>query len=56
MNPILATHYRGSMISWRVVNTTSTSVVIELLQRHVWHYYSALCNDTYMATGNKNIG
>lgn len=56
VHPIFSNHYRGSMISWRVVNASSTTAIVELLQRHTWHYYSALCNDTQIAAGNKMIG
>jgi hypothetical protein len=56
VNTVLASHYRGSMISWRIVNTTSTTVSVELLQRHTWHYYTAMCNDSQIAAGNKYIG
>lgn len=44
------------MITWRVLNATSTSVLVELLQRHAWHYYTAICNNTQIAAGNLNIG
>jgi hypothetical protein len=56
VNPILSAHYRGSMITWRIVNSTSTTVRVELLQRHTWHYYTAMCNDTQIAAGNQKIG
>ncbi len=56
MNTILTTHYCGSIISWRVIDTTLIFVVIELLQRHAWLYYSALCSDTDIARGNKQFG
>ncbi|UJR14448.1 hypothetical protein I4U23_001445 [Adineta vaga] len=39
-------HYRGSMISWRVLNeSSSTNVLIEILQRHAWKYdaYTPVC-------------
>ena len=52
----LAAHYRGSMMTWRVLNSTNTSVLVELLQRHVWHYYFAMCNTTQIAAGNYNVG
>jgi hypothetical protein len=34
INPIISFHYRGSMITWRVLNQTSrTNLTIEILQR-----------------------
>ena len=55
-NPLFGSHYRGSMISWKIVNSTSTSAVVELLQRHTWHYYAAICNDTDIAQGIRKMG
>ncbi|CAF1582490.1 unnamed protein product, partial [Adineta steineri] len=50
---IQASHYRGSMISWRIVNETSSSVSVEILQRYAWRYdYSApYCTDATIPNG-----
>ncbi|CAF1062457.1 unnamed protein product [Adineta steineri] len=50
---IQASHYRGSMISWRIVNETSSSVSVEILQRYAWRYdYSPpYCTDATIPNG-----
>lgn len=48
ISPILSTHFRGSMISWRVINEISnTTVAVEILQRYAWRYtfFTPLCTD-----------
>jgi hypothetical protein len=42
------THFRGSMISWRILDGSSSPVTVEILQRHAWrynYYNSPLCTD-----------
>ena len=53
VNSVFSNHYRGSMISWRVVNSTSNFAIVEIFQRHTWHYYSVSCNDAQIIAGNK---
>lgn len=31
-------HYRGSMVTWRVVNSTTNPLVIGVFQRHAWNF------------------
>ena len=49
-------HYRGSMITWRVVNTTSNPLIVEILQRHAWNYTWYPCTDALITAGNYTIG
>jgi hypothetical protein len=41
-------HYRGSMITWRVLNSTVNPLVIEVLQRHAWYP----CTNALINAGN----
>jgi hypothetical protein len=52
----LAAHFRGSMITWSIVNSTSMSLYVELLQRHAWNWNFYPCNDSNIAAGNYMIG
>ena len=58
LNDVRNTHFRGSMISWRIVNETSSSVVLEILQRHAWRYdYSPpYCTDASIRNGQPLLG
>jgi len=56
VNPILSSYYRGSIKSWRILNSSSTSAIVELLQGHTGHYYTAICNETQIAIGIFRIG
>jgi hypothetical protein len=59
VDPITSTHYRGSMISWRVLNaTSSTSVTVEILQRHAWRYtyFLPLCTDSTIPNNQPILG
>ncbi|UJR37024.1 hypothetical protein I4U23_029731 [Adineta vaga] len=57
-NVIHGTHFRGSMISWRIVSETSTSVSLEIFQRHAWRYtyYSPYCTDATIPNGQPILG
>ncbi|CAF0979134.1 unnamed protein product [Rotaria sordida] len=57
-NIIQATHFRGSMISWRIINESSSTVLVEILQRHAWRYdaYTPLCTGTTIANGQPILG
>ncbi|CAF4323187.1 unnamed protein product [Rotaria sp. Silwood2] len=57
-NVIQGTHFRGSMISWRMINESSSTVLVEILQRHAWRYdaYTPLCNETTIANGEPILG
>ncbi|CAF1194039.1 unnamed protein product [Adineta ricciae] len=59
MNQVSATHFRGSMISWRVLNeSSSTNVTIEILQRHAWRYnsFTPLCTDLTISNKSPLLG
>ena len=51
-------HFRGSMISWRVVNDLSTPLVVEILQRHAWRLdrFLPICSDTTIPSGAPILG
>ena len=49
-------HYRGSMITWRVLNATSNPLIVEILQRHAWNYAWYPCTDALISAGNYSIG
>ncbi len=53
---ISCAHYRGSMITWRVINSTSNPLVIEVLQRHAWNYAWYPCTNPQIIAGNYMIG
>jgi hypothetical protein len=53
---VSGSHYRGSMITWRVMNSTTNPLVIEILQRHAWNYSWWPCTDTQITAGNYMIG
>ncbi|CAF3474831.1 unnamed protein product [Rotaria sp. Silwood1] len=57
-NVIQGTHFRGSMISWRMINESSATVLVEILQRHAWRYdaYTPLCTSTTIANGSPILG
>ncbi|CAF0948611.1 unnamed protein product [Didymodactylos carnosus] len=44
------------MISWRVVNSTSTPLVVEILQRHAWRLGYYPCTAASIASGSPTIG
>ncbi|CAF1653297.1 unnamed protein product [Adineta ricciae] len=52
------THFRGSMLSWRVLNESAASVTLEILQRHAWRYdyYSPLCTSATIPNGQPILG
>ncbi|UJR19129.1 hypothetical protein I4U23_022259 [Adineta vaga] len=58
LNDVRGSHFRGSMISWRVLNETSSSVLLEILQRHAWRYdsYAPYCTDTTIGNGQPLLG
>jgi hypothetical protein len=49
-------HYRGSMITWRVINSTANPLVIEVLQRHAWNYAWYPCTSAQITAANYMIG
>ncbi len=53
---VLSSHYRGSMITWRVINSTSNPLIIELFHRHTWSYAWYPCTAAQIASGNYTIG
>ncbi|CAF0770357.1 unnamed protein product [Rotaria sp. Silwood1] len=55
---IQGTHFRGSMISWRITDESSSTVLVEILQRHAWRYtfYTPLCTDATIANGQPILG
>ncbi|CAF0861623.1 unnamed protein product [Rotaria sordida] len=53
---ISCSHFRGSMITWRVINSTSNPLVVEILQRHAWNYTWWPCTNTHISAGNYMIG
>lgn len=56
---VISTHYRGSMISWRVIKEISnTTVTIEILQRHAWRYtsFTPLCTELTIPTKQPVLG
>ncbi|CAF2462613.1 unnamed protein product [Rotaria sp. Silwood2] len=57
-NVIQGTHFRGSMISWRIVEESSSTVLVEILQRYAWRYtfYTPLCTDATIANGQPILG
>ncbi len=57
-NVISGTHFRGSMISWRIVNELSLPPVVEILQRHAWRYdyYTPLCTSATISNGQPILG
>ena len=53
------THFRGSMISWRVVDDSSSPLEIEILQRHAWrytYYNSPPCSAATIPSGLPLLG
>lgn len=44
------------MITWRVVNSSSNPLVIEILQRHAWNYTWWPCTNAHISAGNYRIG
>jgi hypothetical protein len=52
-NVVSATHFRGSMISWRILNASSLSHIVEILQRHAWRYgyCTPLCTAATISNG-----
>jgi hypothetical protein len=48
--------YRGSMITWRVINSSSNPLAIEVLQRHTWNYAWYPCKNAEITAGNYMIG
>ena len=51
-----STHYRGSMLTWRVVDSTSNLLTIELFHRHTWSYVWYPCTSAQIESGNYIIG
>ena len=58
LNVVQSTHFRGSMISWRVINSTSSSVTLQILQRHAWRYtyFTPLCTDATISNNQPILG
>ena len=59
IKPSVGTHYRGSMIAWRIINETSSiNVTVEILQRHAWRYDSAtpLCTEATIPNKQPSLG
>ena len=55
----MCTHFRGSMISWRILNETSSGLVtIEIFQRHAWRYtyYSPFCTAATIPNRSPMLG
>jgi hypothetical protein len=57
-NIIQGTHFRGSMISWRVINASSTPLVLEIFQRYAWRYtfFAPLCTSATIPLGQPILG
>ncbi|CAF1199626.1 unnamed protein product [Rotaria sordida] len=57
-NVIQGTHFRGSMISWRIIDESSSTLRVQILQRHAWRYtyYSPYCTDATIANGQPILG
>lgn len=55
---IHCTHFRGGMISWRIVDESSTPLVVEILQRYAWRYtfFSPYCTDATIPNGLPILG
>ena len=53
---VLSAHFRGSMITWRVINSTINPLVVEVFQRHAWNYAWYPCTDALINAGNYMIG
>ncbi|CAF3860887.1 unnamed protein product [Rotaria sp. Silwood2] len=53
---VSCSHFRGSMVTWRVINSTSNPLVVEILQRHAWNYAWWPCTNTQISAGNYMIG
>ncbi|CAM4753112.1 unnamed protein product [Rotaria magnacalcarata] len=53
---VSCSHFRGSMITWRVKNSTSNPLVVEILQRHAWNYSWWPCTTGQITAGNYMIG
>ena len=53
---VSCSHFRGSMVTWRVVNATSNPLVVEILQRHAWNYTWWPCTNPQIVAGNYLIG
>ncbi|UJR16028.1 hypothetical protein I4U23_002942 [Adineta vaga] len=49
-------HFRGSMVTWRVINSTTNPLRIEVLQRHAWNYAWWPCTNPQIIAGNYMIG
>jgi hypothetical protein len=49
-------HYRGSMFTWRVINSTSNPLIFEILQRHAWNYSWYPCTAAQISSENYLIG
>ncbi|CAF0977807.1 unnamed protein product [Adineta steineri] len=44
------------MITWRVINSSSNPLVIEIFQRHAWNYVTWPCTNALISAGNYMIG
>ncbi|CAF1587023.1 unnamed protein product, partial [Adineta steineri] len=46
------------MISWRIVNDSSSSVSVQIFQRYAWRYtyYSPYCTNATIPTGQPLLG
>jgi hypothetical protein len=53
---VSSAHYRGSMVTWRVTNSTSNPLVVEVLQRHAWNYAWYPCTAANIVAGTYMIG
>lgn len=53
---VFCSHFRGSMITWRVVNDSSNPLVVEILQRHAWNYTWWPCTNPQIVANNYMIG
>ncbi len=52
------THFRGSMISWRVINASTTPLIVEIFQRHAWRYtyFTPLCTSATIPINQPILG
>ncbi|CAF1070106.1 unnamed protein product [Adineta ricciae] len=53
---VFNSHFRGSMVTWRVINSTTNPLQVEVLQRHAWNYAWWPCTNAQISAGNYTIG
>lgn len=53
-----ALHFRGSMISWCVLNDSWLPLVVEIFQRYAWRYdrFTPYCNNTSIPNDQPLLG